>query len=394
MRKKKTSPWLLLAGLAAAIALIVILWPEKDQHGQPERYKLEKTGAGANVDYTAACVDLHRAVDSVLAKQRVIIKQTQELGRQVPRIQAEGELRWHSRTLLVEKPQDLPLDALIKSLEAALPQTKGTILAIQADTFQGIKTQRVDIGLQDKLDQDPVTIISDKIFIITETQKKTQAKAEMAIIIDDFGYSAEFIPAFTSIKQALTFSVLPYRPYSNTAAANALAAKHQVMLHMPMEPVNITNDREPVMISAAMSDEQIKDAVVKALASVPGAVGINNHQGSKATADQRVMRAVMAAIKPSNLFFVDSRTTAASVAAATAKQAGIRTAENELFIDNSPDVEAIKTQLRQAIKIALQSGKIVVIGHARPTTAVALDEMLPEIEAAGIRLVFASQLVK
>jgi polysaccharide deacetylase 2 family uncharacterized protein YibQ len=166
------------------------------------------------------------------------------------------------------------------------------------------------------------------------------------------------------------------------------------MLHMPMEPVNITNDREPVMISAAMSDEQIKDAVVKALASVPGAVGINNHQGSKATADQRVMRAVMAAIKPSSLFFVDSRTTAASVAAATAKQAGIRTAENELFIDNSPDVEAIKTQLRQAIKIALQSGKIVVIGHARPTTAVALDEMLPEIEAAGIRLVFASQLVK
>ncbi|KYZ77236.1 hypothetical protein AXX12_03640 [Anaerosporomusa subterranea] len=396
MRKRKTSPWLLLVGFAAIIAFFLVLWPEKDQQGQLDRYKLEKTGAGTSADYTAACTVLHTTVDTVLSNHRVIIKQTEAIERQAPRTQAEGKIRWHSRNLLIEKPKDLPVHALIKSLEAALPQAKGKILAIQSDDFQGTKTQRLDIGLQDMLDQDPVTIISDKIFIITEPseQKKLQVKAEMAIIIDDFGYSAEPIQSFVAIKQPLTFSVLPHRPFSNESAANALSAGHQVMLHLPMEPLAPANVREPVVISAAMNDKQIRETVLKALASVPGAVGVNNHQGSKATADNKVMRAVMAAISPNNLFFVDSRTTSESVAAAIAKQSRIRTAENDLFIDNNPDVGAIKAQIRQAIKTALKQNEMIIIGHARPTTAIALREMLPEIEASGIRLVFASQLVK
>ena len=281
-------------------------------------------------------------------------------------------------------------------IEFDLKQTKGKILASQPDIFQGIRSQCLDIGLEEKLDQEPVSIISDKIYIITESavQPKAQVKAKMAIVIDDFGYSAEPIPAFANIKQALTFSVLPNRPYSNEAAANALGAGHQVMLHLPMEPLTLTNDREELVISSAMSDEQIKTTVARLLTTVPGATGINNHQGSKATADRRVMRAVMAAVKSHNVFFVDSRTTSASVAAEVAKQTGVRTAENELFIDNNPDIDAIKHQLRQATKVALKLGKIIVIGHARPTTAVALKEMLPEIQALGIRLVFVSELVK
>ena len=153
-------------------------------------------------------------------------------------------------------------------------------------------------------------IISDKIYILSDssisTTKPTTTKAEMAIIIDDFGYSAEPIPAFCAIKQALTFSVLPYRPYSNEAAANALSAGHQVMLHLPMEPQSQTNDREPVVISSSMTDTQIKDNVLKALSAIPGVTGVNNHQGSKSTTDTRVMQAVMTAIKPNTLFFVDS----------------------------------------------------------------------------------------
>lgn len=401
-KKKKTSIWLIVAGLVAVIGVLLVLMPEKK--GQPElpksklEYKLEKKGAATNADYTDACIALHNTVDAVLSANRITVKQTLDQPRQAARTQVEGEIRWHARHLLVEKQKDVSIDSLRKTIESALSKDKGKILAAQPDTFQGVNAYRLDIGFEDKLDNDLVSIVTDKLYIISDTPSaalpKTPAKARMAIIIDDFGYSGEPIAAFASIKQPLTFAVLPNHPYSNEAAANALNAGHQVMLHLPLEALGHTNGQEQTVISDVMTDSQVQSAVKAELNSIPGVIGINNHQGSKATADRRVMRAVMAVVKANNLFFVDSRTTAASVAAATARQAGVPTAENELFIDNSSDVQSIKQMLRQAAKLALQHGQIVIIGHARPTTAIALREMLPELEAAGIKLVFASQLVK
>lgn len=401
-KKKKTSIWLIIAGLIAVIGVLLVLMPEKK--GQPELqktrpdYKLEKKGAATNADFTDASFAMHNAVDAVLAANRVTVKQTLEQPRQAARTQVEGEIRWHGRHLLVEKQKDVSLDSLQKNLESAVSKSKGKILAAQPDTFQGLNAYRLDIGFEDKLDNDPVSIVTDKLYIITDIPSaslpKTPVKARMAIIIDDFGYSGEPIAAFASFKQPLTFSVLPNHPYSNEAAANALNAGHQVMLHLPMEAQGHTNGQEQTVISDAMTDSQIQSVVKAELTSIPGAIGINNHQGSKATADRRIMRAVIAAVKANNLFFVDSRTSASSVAAGVAKQAGVPTAENELFIDNSSDVQSIRQMIRQAAKLALQHGQIVIIGHARPTTAIALREMLPELEAAGIKLVFVSQLVK
>lgn len=395
MPRKKKKNWRLIVVITFIFALFAF-WSmdQKQQEQSQQPYQLHKTGAGTIIDYTAACIVLHSTVDGVLSKHRMITKHVEDIEHKAPRIQAEGEFRWHARHLLVEKPLDLSTDTLIQALKTTLASKRGKILAIQDDIFLGVMAKRLDVGFQDQLDQDVITIISDKIFITETIRKQQQAKAKLAIIIDDFGYAKEPINEFVSIKKPLTFSVLPYRPYSNEAAANALSAKHQVMLHMPMEPMISSNSKEPVVISAAMNDRQIKEAIQKALATVPGAIGINNHQGSKATSDQKVMRSVMTAIKPHKLFFIDSRTTAASVAAAAAKQANIPTAKNDLFIDNDPDINAIKAQLRQAIHLALKHGEFIVIGHARSTTAIALREMLPEIEESRVRLVFASQLVK
>ncbi|MDU4959844.1 MAG: divergent polysaccharide deacetylase family protein [Sporomusaceae bacterium] len=393
-RRKKSRRWPLLLALLAAV-LAVVFWPaSEDQRPAPQPYKLDKTGAGSSADYSAACYDLHQAVDAALAQQRVTVRQKQEFVRQVPRKGVEGELRWHARQLLIEKPASVSTDALLQALKTVVAPYRGSILGVEDDAFAGQKARRVDIGLQEPLEQDTVTIIADQIFILEPPRTQAKAKAKLAIIIDDFGYSAEHIAAFTAIKQPLTFSVLPYHPYSNMAAANALAAKHQVMLHMPMEPLQMNGAGEPVMLSAAMSDAEIKTAVTRAIASIPGVSGLNNHQGSKATADARVMQAVMTALKPASLFFIDSRTSAASVAAATARKAGVRTAANDLFIDNVADPETIKQQLRQAIQLSLRHGSLIVIGHDRPATATALTAMLPEFEAAGVQLVFASQLVE
>lgn len=395
-RKKKKRTWLYLVGLAAILTLLYINFSGINRSDQPQNPIIEKSGAGSKADFTTASEALHKSIDVILANQKGLVRYTTGIQQEIPRSQAEGEIKWHVRHLLVEKPAGVSLEAFVTALETELKQHNALIFAQQADYFQGFKTHRLDVGFQASLDQEPVKIATEKIHLINAQQQEKTAKpaAELAIIIDDFGYSSEAIPLFSKIAQPLTFSVLPNRPYSNAAAASALSTGHQVMLHLPMEPLVITTDREPVMISSAMSDKQIKEAVINALTAVPGAIGINNHQGSRSTADQRIMRVVMSVIKPRSLFFVDSRTTAQSVAAATARQFGIRTAENHLFIDNDPDINAIKGQLRQAITMARKQGKLIIIGHARPSTAAALNEMLPEIQAEGVKLVFAADIVK
>ncbi len=167
------------------------------------------------------------------------------------------------------------------------------------------------------------------------------------------------------------------------------------MLHMPMEPIAGADPNETSnTIHAGLSSGQMKALLDKALQNIPGVVGVNNHQGSRATADPKAMATFMQVMKPKKLFFVDSRTNGQSVAAETAKRDGIKTTENDLFLDGIHEESYVVRQLRTAGEHALRLGSITVIGHARPTTAAALRQMIPELEAKGIRFVFVSQLVR
>ena len=166
------------------------------------------------------------------------------------------------------------------------------------------------------------------------------------------------------------------------------------MLHLPMEPLAASEQSERITIGIGMGDTEIRETVSRAIQAIPGIIGINNHQGSRATADQRVMRQVLSVIKANSLFFVDSRTNSKSVGVATARQLGVKTAANDLFIDNDNDVAAVKRQLRIARDMALRDGSVIVIGHARLTTAAAIQEMITELEESGIKLVFVSDMVR
>ena len=167
------------------------------------------------------------------------------------------------------------------------------------------------------------------------------------------------------------------------------------MLHLPMEPMSGIEPSEAAnTVRVGMTAGQLADLIDKATQSLPGIVGVNNHQGSKATADRRTMEAVMKVLKKKGLFFVDSRTNGRSVAAETARNEKVKTTENDIFIDGMADVAYVRKQLRAAGEMAMKVGSVTVIGHARPTTAAALREMIPELESRGIRFVFVSQLVR
>jgi len=222
----------------------------------------------------------------------------------------------------------------------------------------------------------------------------TAGHAVMAIVIDDFGYNEEPISAFADIDRPLTFAVIPYHLFSHEAAMRGISSGHQVLLHLPMEPLDKAEQSEELTITVTMSEQDIRDMTKNAIAEIPGLIGVNNHQGSRATADWRVMNGVLSEIKSHNLFFVDSRTNSQSLAASAARQMGIRTGENELFLDNVDDVSAIKAQLRTAQNMAIKHGSVTVIGHARMKTARAVREMVSELEDNGVQLVFVSQLLQ
>lgn len=382
------------------------------QQGQvPEnKYQIEKTGAGSVADFTVASKKIHENIDKGLRNvNNIAISDLKENQREVKRQSVEGLIRWHARQFLLAMPSSMTVEQVTENLRPAIHSAGGEILAAQADSYQGKSVTRLDIGLKDSLDGEPVTIISDRVYLLNEklqsppaaktnesspTPRGAAGHGTMAIIIDDFGYSRDVIESFALLNRSITFSVLPYKAYSNEAAARALSSGHQVMLHLPMEPLLGSEEQETTSITVNMGDADIRETVEKALQAVPGVSGVNNHQGSRATADTRVMADVMKVIKTNQLFFVDSRTNSRSIAAEAAKQYGVRTADNHLFIDNSSNINDIKKQLLTAADLAKRNGNVIVIGHARPNTAAALKEMLPELEAGGISLVSVSQIVR
>ena len=397
---KRKSAWMIALGVIV-IALLYLKFAAGPNQPLTHRYDIEKTGAGAVIDFTGSANKIHTTIDETLKKMGLTVRDAKETTKEVPRQKVEGVIRWHARQLLVNLPAGMSSDMVEQAIQIGIKSASGEIISSQPDNYQGLSVVRMDIGLKDQLAGDDITIISDQVYLVKEketaivtTKPEITGHGKMAIVIDDFGYSKEPIDAYVEIARPLTFSILPYRPYSNEAAVRGLSSGHQIMLHLPMQPLAQAEQSEKSTITVNMSDGEIRELTKKAIQTIPGLIGVNNHQGSRATADKRVMKAVLGELKTNNLFFLDSRTNSQSIGAETARQMGIRTEENQLFIDNTDDVNTIKAQLRAAQNVAFKHGGVIVIGHARMNTAKAVNEMIPELEASGIQLVFISQMVK
>lgn len=228
---------------------------------------------------------------------------------------------------------------------------------------------------------------------VRKAKPKPESGIRVAIIFDDAGGSLEDLEAIIELGRPVTVAVLPDLRYSRQVAERAREAGLEVFLHLPVEPEDATKRLGPGGITVSMSDQEIEQTVRDGLASVPGAVGVNNHMGSKGTADERVMRAVMRVVKERRLIFVDSVTTRYTVAGRIAAELRIPAASRQVFLDNEDDPEAIRMQILRLIDIAHRRGEAVAIGHAHRQTAQVLKEMLAEFDKAGIRLVPASAVV-
>jgi polysaccharide deacetylase 2 family uncharacterized protein YibQ len=216
----------------------------------------------------------------------------------------------------------------------------------------------------------------------------------LAIILDDLGSDRDAAQAIFALNQPLTVSILPFHAHSTEIAQEAKSRGYSVMLHLPMQAVG-NELPETQQLYSGMSEEELRRTIEGMLKSVPGAIGVNNHEGSQATTDEKLMMELMPLLKQRGLFFVDSRTTAATVAFDAAEKTGTRCGfRNVPFLDDVQQVPAIEKQLDLAIRGAKEKGAAIAIGHPHPETLQALKEMLPRAEAEGVHLVFVSEVVR
>jgi len=216
-----------------------------------------------------------------------------------------------------------------------------------------------------------------------------------AIVMDDLGQDPEAARKLISLPYPLTFSVLPHLRYSEATAEEVHRAGRQVMLHLPMEaePGSHASPGEGA-IRTGMNDAELRRIVQDDLASVPFAVGVNNHMGSRATKSVPLMADVMQILAERQLYFIDSRTTADSVALAAARREGLPAFYRAVFLDDTETVTYTLGQLREFRRIVEEQGVALAIGHPHATTIEALARFLLELERADIELVEASELVR
>jgi uncharacterized protein len=214
----------------------------------------------------------------------------------------------------------------------------------------------------------------------------------IALVIDDLGRSVSDLETVEQLGVPLSYAVLPYEEETEQVVTELHRQNAEVLLHLPMEPAN-GEDPGPGALRMGMSPEQLRQFTLAALRAVPGAVGVNNHMGSGLSADERSMKTILGVLSGRGLFFLDSRTSAQSVAYKAAIRMGVPAAERQVFLDPDTRPEAIREQFHRLLGLARTRGAAVAIGHPHPETLAVLADEIPKAKALGYEFVPISYLL-
>ncbi len=226
-----------------------------------------------------------------------------------------------------------------------------------------------------------------------------EPRAYIAIVIDDFGNHGEGTDALLALDIPITVAVIPGLEHSQSDATLAHQANKEVILHIPLEPnYGKASWLGPKGITTNLTDEEIEKRIRESLTEIRYAKGMNNHMGSKATADKRIMQIILSIAKENDLYFLDSLTTSDSVVQEIATSIDVPHFKRDIFLDNVKDQKAIERQLIRLGEIALEQGYAIGIGHVGPEggtiTVKAIASIYPQLEARGIKFVFLSELIE
>ncbi len=299
-------------------------------------------------------------------------------------------------------PDPVTTASVPKDSPSAVEQVKNTIRSAEDEVKHLVSGESVKKESQPaKKSAEPAS--QEKQSAKTPSEPSAPAKAaakasapsetgRLAVVIDDAGRDLASQRVYEGMGIPLTLAVMPNQVHTSEAASEWAAAGLPVIIHQPMESVSHSG-MEPIVLLTTMSDEAMRTMLSDSFRQIPQAVGMNNHQGSKATTDRHTMDVVMNELRHRGLFFLDSATNTTTAADSAAAAYGVPYARNELFVDNSTDIEEIKAMIRKGARMAA-GGSAIIIGHCRPNTAEAFRQVVPELKAEGIRFVYVSSLMR
>lgn len=312
------------------------------------------------------------------------------------------------RSWQIVVPNRMAMEALAGDITAAA-SARGAAVVSEPEGSDDSSRVRVDLGVESF---DVLLLVSEPMRVAelqptatptpapepTATPRPRpapNARGRLAILLDDAGQNTDLLGAAAALPAAVGVAVLPFLPHSADVAEAMHQAGHEVWLHLPMEPVQYPDsDPGPGAIFVEMGDEEIRTAVHAAVNDVPYVVGVNNHMGSRATADLRVMTWVMQELHARDLAFIDSRTTKSTVAEEAARTLGVPSGRRRVFLDNQRTAASIRRQLAEAVEQCRLDGAAIAIGHLDPVTVQVLADELPGLARRGADLVRPTALLK
>ncbi len=220
------------------------------------------------------------------------------------------------------------------------------------------------------------------------------APPRIAIIIDDLGYERLAGERAINLPGPIAYAILPDTPRATYLAETAYADGKEVLLHLPLQAEKDRDHVEPGSLLLDMSRQQFSSSFAGSFESIPHVIGVNSHRGSLLTRHPGHMAWLMEEIeKQGNLFFVDSYTTASSVALSIAHERGVPALKRDVFLDPDTMPGTVEREFARLKKLARQHGYAVGIAHPYPTTLDYLEEALPSLQEDGYDLTRISELI-
>jgi polysaccharide deacetylase 2 family uncharacterized protein YibQ len=219
-------------------------------------------------------------------------------------------------------------------------------------------------------------------------------KGTIGLIIDDFGYRNDDVSnGFLKLNAKLTYAVIPGHKYSTYFGKKAINKGYEIIVHMPLENLSNFEGEDEFVLRTSMNSKTLQDRLRAAFGQIPAAIGMNNHQGSKASADKHVMSNIARVLKDKDLFFIDSRTTTETVAESTMEVYNVPTSRRNVFLDNESDENKITAQMLLLSQMAEEKGSAIGIGHVRPKTLKVLQKQIPALQKKGFKFEFVSNML-
>lgn len=415
-KKSSNSGKYILVLLIAVIAIVAVACGFFYANDRSQKDVLDKQEGDTpkQVSLLDESIEAQRLLDNILLQKTNWQLIENEHGQKDVTVEESGtEVKINQRELAVGIPNSTSLTGAGEWLREKTEAAGLVFISGEMSTYKTWPAYKAEVGIKVKAGSGSKSFVTDTVTFFHNGNLKKEDKdvknlpedkpkqettrkysGKVAIIIDDCGADLATVRGLLNTGLPFSYAILPDKAFSSDVLELVKTRGRVPMLHLPMEPMDKSAMSEGSnTVRVDMTTSQKQNLVRKAINSLPGIVGVNNHQGSRATSDRETMKIVLQEIKKQKLFFIDSRTASTSVAKDMAKEMGVRTARNDIFLDNSTDVEEIRKQVYKAFALAEKNGSVIAICHARTNTVKCWQKYAAEFKKAGVTFVPVTDLL-